>query len=41
MSRIDWKEQVTVDSRLHHGVPCIMGTGIPVATIVDGLAADG
>ena len=38
MSRIDWKEHITVDSNLHHGDPCIKGTRIPVAIIVGSLA---
>lgn len=38
MSRIDWKEYITLDSNLHHGDPCFKGTRIPVATIVGSLA---
>jgi uncharacterized protein (DUF433 family) len=38
MSRIDWRDHVTIDSNLHHGDPCIKGTRIPVATIVGSLA---
>ena len=38
MSRIDWKDHITVDSNLHHGNPCIKGTRIPAVTIVGSLA---
>ncbi len=44
MTRIDWKERITIDPDLHHGDPCIKNTRIPVATIVgslaDGMTAD-
>ena len=40
MTRIDWKEHITVDPELHHGDPCITGTRIPV-TIIVGSLADG
>lgn len=38
MTRINWKERVTVDPALHHGDPCITGTRIPVTMIVGSLA---
>jgi len=38
MSRVSWKERVTIDSDIHHGDPCITGTRIPVTTIVGSLA---
>lgn len=38
MTRIDWKEHITVDPELHHGDPCITGTRIPVTMIVGSLA---
>jgi uncharacterized protein (DUF433 family) len=38
MTRIDWKEHITVDPELHHGDPCITGTRIPVSIIVGSLA---
>ena len=40
MTRIDWKEHITIDPGLHHGDPCITGTRIPV-TIIVGSLADG
>ena len=44
MSRIHWQAHIAVDPDLHHGDPCIMGTRIPVTTIVgslaDGMSAD-
>jgi uncharacterized protein (DUF433 family) len=38
MSRINWKEFITIDPDLHHGASCITGTRVPVATIVGSLA---
>jgi uncharacterized protein (DUF433 family) len=38
MSRVDWREHVTIDPELYHGDPCIKGTRIPVATIIGSLA---
>ena len=38
MSRINWKEHISIDPDLHHGAPCIKGTRIPVTTIVGSLA---
>jgi uncharacterized protein (DUF433 family) len=38
VDRIDWKYHIVIDPDLHHGVPCIRGTRIPVAIIVGSLA---
>lgn len=38
MSRINWKDHITINPDLHHGDPCIKGTRIPVAIIVGSLA---
>ena len=38
MTRIDWREYITIDPDIHHGDPCIKGTRIPVTTIVGSLA---
>ena len=40
MSRINWKNFVTINPEVHHGEPCIKGTRIPVAILV-GSVADG
>ena len=40
MSRINWKNFVTIDLEIHHGEPCIKGTRVPVAMLV-GSIADG
>lgn len=40
MSRVDWRERVTIDPDVHHGDPCIKGTRVPVSVIV-GSIADG
>lgn len=38
--RIDWRKYISVDSEIHHGESCIIGTRIPVSMIV-GSVADG
>jgi uncharacterized protein (DUF433 family) len=36
---MDWKSYISVDPKVHHGKACIKGTRIPVAVILDNLAA--
>lgn len=36
---MDWKTYITVDPNVHHGKACIAGTRIPVAVVLDNLAA--
>ena len=36
---MDWKPYITVDPNIHHGKACIVGTRIPVAVVLDNLAA--
>ena len=36
---MDWKPYITVDPTIHHGKACITGTRIPVAVVLDNLAA--
>jgi uncharacterized protein (DUF433 family) len=36
---MDWKSYITVDPTVHHGKACIKGTRIPVAVVLDNLAA--
>lgn len=36
---MDWHERVTADPAVCHGMACIRGTRIPVAVILDNLAA--
>jgi uncharacterized protein (DUF433 family) len=36
---MDWRERITVDPKVCHGQACIKGTRIPVAVIMDNLAA--
>jgi uncharacterized protein (DUF433 family) len=34
-----WRERITTDSAICHGQACIRGTRIPVAVVLDNLAA--
>jgi len=36
---MNWRERITVDPKVCHGQACIKGTRIPVAVIMDNLAA--
>ena len=36
---MDWREYITVDPEILHGKACIAGTRVPVAVILDNLAA--
>ena len=40
MSVSNWRARIIIDPRIHHGVPCITGTRVPVSTLV-GSIADG
>ena len=40
MTAITWRERIVVDPSIHHGVPCIKGTRVPVSVLV-GSIADG
>jgi uncharacterized protein (DUF433 family) len=40
MSMTDWRERIVIDPAIHHGVPCIRGTRVPVSMLV-GSIADG
>jgi uncharacterized protein (DUF433 family) len=35
----NWQEYITVDPAISHGQACIKGTRIPVAVVLDNLAA--
>ena len=35
---MDWKERITIDPKIHHGVPVIRGTRMPVEYVLDSLA---
>jgi uncharacterized protein (DUF433 family) len=39
MSMLNWQEHITVDPAVCHGQACIRGTRIPVAVVLDNLAA--
>jgi uncharacterized protein (DUF433 family) len=36
---MDWKQYITTDPAVQHGKACIKGTRIPVAVVLDNLAA--
>ncbi|HUR82730.1 MAG TPA: DUF433 domain-containing protein [Thermoanaerobaculia bacterium] len=36
---MDWRAHVTVDPNICHGQACVTGTRIPVAVVLDNLAA--
>jgi uncharacterized protein (DUF433 family) len=36
---MDWKPYITIDPKVNHGIACIKGTRIPVAVVLDNLAA--
>ena len=38
MPRENWREHIVIDSYIHHGVPCIKGTCVPVSVLVGSLA---
>jgi uncharacterized protein (DUF433 family) len=40
MPTTDWRERLVIDPAIHHGVPCIKGTRVPVSVLV-GSIADG
>ncbi len=40
MPTMDWRERIVIDPGIHHGVPCIKGTRVPVSILV-GSIADG
>jgi uncharacterized protein (DUF433 family) len=35
---MDWRQHISVDPQVMHGVACIAGTRIPVSVILDNLA---
>lgn len=38
MSEANWRERIVIDPAIHHGVPCIKGTRVPVSVLVGSLA---
>lgn len=36
---MDWRQYITTDPAIQHGKACIHGTRIPVAVVLDNLAA--
>ena len=38
MPKADWRERIVIDPNIHHGVPCIKGTRVPVSVVVGSLA---
>ena len=38
MSTEDWRARIVIDPNIHHGVPCIKGTRVPVSVLIGSLA---
>jgi uncharacterized protein (DUF433 family) len=38
MPKADWRERIVIDPNIHHGVPCIKGTRVPVSVLIGSLA---
>jgi len=38
MPKKSWRERIVIDPHIHHGVPCIKGTCVPVGVLVGSLA---
>ena len=38
MSSENWRERIVIDPNIHHGVPCIRGTRVPVSVLIGSLA---
>jgi uncharacterized protein (DUF433 family) len=38
-SAMEWRERISIDPAVCHGQACIKGTRIPVAVVLDNLAA--
>ena len=36
---MDWRQHISVDPKICHGVACVAGTRIPVSVVLDNLAA--
>jgi uncharacterized protein (DUF433 family) len=34
----NWREHIVIDAHIHHGVPCIKGTRVPISVLVGSLA---
>lgn len=39
MDAVDWRDHIVVDPNICHGQACVIGTRIPVAVVLDNLAA--
>ena len=33
----NWRERIVIDPHIHHGVPCVKGTRVPVSVLVGSL----
>ncbi len=38
MAAVRWQDRIIVDPEIHHGVPCVRGTRVPVAVVLGSLA---
>jgi uncharacterized protein (DUF433 family) len=39
MNMNDWQERISINPKICHGMACIRGTRIPVAVVLDNIAA--
>jgi uncharacterized protein (DUF433 family) len=40
MTATTWRDRIVIEPSIHHGVPCIKGTRVPVSVLI-GSIADG
>ena len=38
MATEGWRARIVIDPNIHHGVPCIRGTRVPVSVLIGSLA---
>lgn len=38
MAKKHWRNRISIDPKVHHGDPCILGTRVPVKVIVGSIA---
>ena len=41
MATEDWRARIVIDPNIHHGVPCIRGTRVPISVLIESPMARG